>query len=390
MKSFKGYTFSVYIGALIFCMCLNLTGSVLNDIMTDYNIDLSNGGLMTFFQYIGSLAAIFVLSFVADRFKKPVILMCAFAVVAVSLFFISGFQAFTLFMTLYFIFGAAMGTADTLNSAVLADLYPNKIEIMLSLLHGVCGIGATLIPIISVFVGSRNWQGLYKGVAFVLFGVVALQLITYRRNKASVDSCYKKPSKEAEQLPSRKVMSDKNIVLAFLSTIFFALSQGGVFTWVVKYGTDVFPEAGEMLWALLLSFFWLGTTICRLSFGLIPKLDTLNSKKVIIYGQILSGVVLLIGVISGNYIVFLISVTLCGLFNGETLPKIVGLMSNWYPNNKGFCSSISFMALYIGDATAAIVMGIIGAAFSMQVMMLLPVAAGILSGIVAIPMRGKN
>ena len=132
-KSIKQYTFAIYAGAMILCMCINLTGSVLNDIMNDYRITLSNGGLMTFFQFTGGVAAIIILSRIADRLKKPVILMSAFAVASVMLFFIGGFPTFALFMIFYLIFGASLGIIDAMNNAVLSDLYSHNMVLMLLL-----------------------------------------------------------------------------------------------------------------------------------------------------------------------------------------------------------------------------------------------------------------
>ena len=58
MSKIKLYMITIFFGATIFCLCMNLTGAVLSDVMIDYNIDLDNAGLMTLFQYSGGRKAL--------------------------------------------------------------------------------------------------------------------------------------------------------------------------------------------------------------------------------------------------------------------------------------------------------------------------------------------
>lgn len=388
VKNIKQYTFAIYIGAMILCMCINLTGSVLNNIMNDYRITLSNGGLMTFFQFIGGVAAIIILSKIADRLKKPIILMTAFAVASVMLFFIGGFPTFALFMIFYLIFGASLGIIDAMNNAVLTDLYSHNMDPMLSILHAMSGIGATIIPLVSAAIGTANWKNIFQSVAVIVCLIFVFQLVMYLINKKGVDYFYTSSVHKAESKSgAREFYADKNIRLAAASTLFFGLSQGAVVTWVVKYGHEVFPEAGEFGWALGLSFYWLGSAICRISMAIIPALKRIDSKKLIVVGGVLSGIVLLIGVISGNYYVFIICVLLYGILNGASLPRTVGLMSSRYPKNTGLASSLSYIALYVGFAAAAVAMGVVAAAFGMNVMMSMPAIMIIISGLIAVPIK---
>ena len=383
------YTLALYAGAMIFNMCVNLTGSVLNEIMGDYDIDLNNGGLMTFFQYIGGIAAILILSRFADRFKKPVILMIGLSVAAASLLIIGGYQPFALFMVLYLIFGASLGILDTNNNAALTDLYPDKMNTVLSILHGVCGIGAVMTPIITAIAGTSNWKSIYQGVAVVVAIIVVLQITMYFSDKKAVDRVYDSIDHNESKASSKAFFADRNIWFATFSMLFFGLSQGGLITWIVKYNTDVFPSIGSFGWAMGLSIYWLGATVCRLCMGLIPIFDKWDSRRIIVLGGLLAGVSLCAGVLSGNYYIFMVCVFLYGILNGATIPRIVALMNGWYPKNTGLSSSLSFTALYSGFAIAALTMGILAAAFGMTVMMLLPVIATVLSGVAAIPISKK-
>ncbi len=329
--SIKKYTVALYAGAALLCICENLTGSCLNDIMTYYNMDLSNGGLMTFFQYIGCIASVLVFSKITDLMKKPVMLIIASGIMAALLFGIGALPGFAVFILLYLLFGAALSIVDTLNNAIPADLYPHKRNSALLILQGVCGVGATVMPVIIVFMGTSNLRLIYRSVAVVIFIIVLLQIIMYRAENKGINRIYEKTESDEVRQGAKKLLSDKNIWLAIASMLFFGLSQGGVITWVVKYSIDVFPNLTQLHWSLTLSIYWMGATLCRLLLGALPALKRLDIKNTIIIGGIAAGAALILGIISGNYYGFAAGVFLYGILNGATLPNLATLMSIWYP-----------------------------------------------------------
>ena len=388
--STKRYTFALYIGAMVFNMCVNLTGSVLNNIMDDYNIDLNSGGLMACFQYVGGIVAILVFSRFADRFKKPFILMVGFSVAAISLFITGGMLPFAAFVAVYMIYGASLGILDASNNAAVTDLYPHNMKTALSILHGVFGMGAMMIPLITAAVGTSNWGGIYRGVAVVIAIIVVFQIAMYTADKKAVDSFYIRADGQDAGGSANTFFSDKDVWFAVVSMMFFGLSQGGLITWIVKYNTDMFPTVGDFGWALGLSVYWVGATLCRLGMGILPMFAKWDSRKLIVYGGILAGLALIIGIVSGDYYIFMSCVFAFGILSGATIPRIVGLMNGWYPKNTGLSSSLSFTALYVGFALAAIFMGVIAASLGISRMMVFPAMAAVLSGAAAIPITKQR
>ncbi len=123
LKPILPYAVSVYIGAAFMNMCTNLTGSVLSDIMVYYHMNLDRGGMMSFFQFMGGIAAIIIIAGISDRMKKPVLLMLAFALTSLILLGIGFRPPMKLFMAFYLLMGATLGMIDMSNNAVLSDLF---------------------------------------------------------------------------------------------------------------------------------------------------------------------------------------------------------------------------------------------------------------------------
>ena len=406
----RRYTAVLLFGGMIFNMCLNLTGPVLSDIMTDYHISLDRGGLMSLFQFGGGIAAILLLSRLLDKMRKPVLLMVAFLVMALSLLGIGAFPPFAVFLVLYLAMGIGLCVSDVEQNAVVSDLHKDNVEAVLCFMHGLCGIGATFIPILTVILGTGNWQRIYRIVAVVILAVVAMELVIYVRGRAVIDACSPGVAKESaggevsagnaspaaeesagKERPAggeassgspRQFFSDKKIWIAAASLLCFGAAQGGVTAWGVKYSRDVFAGAGPLLWSFAISFYWLGTTVCRLLVGLVPALKKWDSRKIIILGGVLAGAALLTGLLSGNIAGLLAGILCFGFLNGATLPKLLGMMNSWYPAQTGLASGVVFIALYLGLGLFPLLMGVIGAASGMLVMMMVPVAATLLSGAV--------
>ena len=381
-KVISRYGIALYAGAALFCMCLNLTGSVLSEIMTDYNMNLDHGGLMSFAQYMGGVAAILVLSAVSDRLRKPVILVFGFAVTAAMLALIGGFQPFALFMVLYLILGAGLGVIDATNNAVVSDLFQENRNTMLCILHGVCGIGAIIIPIATALAGNGNWRTVYGIVAVVILVLAVFQSVLYGTGKKVIDRRVIVAPQEGKNASASAFFRDRKVWLAVLVQVLYGASQTGITVWGVKYCKDAFPEAGALVWALPISLYWLGTMIFRLMLGLVPALQKWKSQSIVIGGGLLSGAVLLPGVLSGNLSAFLICIFAQGFFSGGTLPRVVGLLTGWYPEKSGLATSISFVASYIGFGCAPLLMGVIAASLGMVQMFFVSIAAALLSGII--------
>ena len=376
-------------GAALFCMSTNMTGSLLPELMTDYEMHLDSGGMMSLFQYLGCIMAVLLMTKFADRMRKQILLILALAVVAATQFLIGGFPPFVLFMVLYLIMGAGLGAFDTLNNAVVNDLYSENRNAVLSIMHAICSAGAAFIPIFSVMVGTTNWETTYRTVALIITAIAVMQIVTYMFGKHQIVPSLENrenavDKKRAEKKEGAGALKDSRIWVCVLSMFFFGMCQSGVTIWCVKYCRDVFSGAGVFECALSLSLYWLGALICRFAVGLVPRLKIASSKGLIVWGGILGAAALLAGVLTGNYIGFLVGVFVMGILNGASLPRAIALMTGWYPDRSAFTAGISYIALYLAYAFIPLLMGVVASAFGMQIMMVIPVIGTLVSGLIGL------
>ena len=391
IKKILPYAVSVYIGAAFMNMCTNLTGSVLNDMMLHYQMNLDRGGMMSFFQFLGGIAAIIIVAGISDRMKKPFLLILAFALTSLVLLGIGVRPPLTLFMILYLMMGATLGIIDMSNNAVLNDLFPDNRDTALSVLHGVCGLGAAGIPLITAVIGTGNWGQIYRSVAFVICGIMLMQLIIYLRvrpgsagNTAAKKHASRLSDKEKTAGNSSPVFRNPYVWIAAASVICYGASQGGITVWGVKYCKDIFPDKSALACAMALSLYWFGTMIGRLGVALIPALRRITSRTLVVRGGILAGAALFACIISGRYLLLMAGILAFGILNAAVLPRIISMMADWYPEKTGLVSGIACISLYLGLAVVPLLMGEIADKAGLTPMMITPVIMTIASGLLGI------
>lgn len=379
----KHYLITLLASASIFCMCMNATGAMISYIMTDYQMNLEHAGLMTLFQYAGGILGILLVSWISDRMNKSILLAVSYMIMGVTLFLVGGVLPFTMFMVVYFLLGIGIGMVDVLNNAVICDLHQENRDVILSILHALCGVGASFIPILTVIVGTGKWNVTYRITSGIVWAVIILQVITYVKGKRQVDACFVPSTQNTKkQNVSRKTfLSDKKVWIATICMLGYGIGQSGNVIWCVNFCKETLPEVGALGWALVLSFYWIGTTASRLLMGVVPALQKWDSRLIIIWGGFLGALCEIAGILSGNHIGMIISFCLMGLLTGVMIPKIVAMITNWYPEMSGLASGISFMAIYTPFALIPLLMGNIGSAFGMVAMMFVPIVGFIVMSI---------
>ncbi|MGI6152522.1 MAG: MFS transporter [Christensenellaceae bacterium] len=380
------YTAVVCITSFFMCLSNNIVGPLLGDIMQYYSIDLANGGMMTMFQNIGGVLAIILLAIIMDRFNKQVVHIFPLALLTLSLLLIGGAPPLGVFWMSFLLFGIAIGTIDMVSNAIISDTHPNNRNVALSILHCISPIGAIFIPLVAgaLTESGTPWQDVYTTVGFMMLIVLVAYLLVFAVSRKQLQPFSMHKTVKRQKGATGKFFKNKNVWLAMLCMFTHVCCQSGIVVWAIEYTKTAFSvDAVSAGWALTL--FWLGTSVVRLLFGT-TKLKNLTSRPLIVYGGIASGIVLAIGVLSANYVITLACILITACLNAPVLPRIVSILTGWYPSQSGLASSAAFTMLYLAYALSPLIMGGIAAAFGMQVMMLIPAIAASVSGVIGIPL----
>ncbi len=388
-KQVNLFTAVVYCAVFFMCMSNNIVGPLLSNIMQHYSIRLDGGGLMSMFQNIGGTLAIILFSFIMDKLNKPVAFMAPMLFLAIAMLLIGTAPAYAVFMILFLFFGISFSTMDMMGNAIIPDVQRERSDAALSLMHGIASIGAVLAPLIAggITQAGLPWQNVYTAVACVLLLILIVYAITFIFTRSSLKAVKAAQSAHREKGIAKKFVRDKNVWVAVGSIVLFGGFQSGILVWVSQYFKDMFGS-GQLAAGLALTAYWLGAGIVRLLFGMTP-LRKLTTRPLAIYGNIISGLFLVIGVLIHNYYAMLACVFLAGCANAPVLPRTVGLVCGWYRSNSGLASSAVFSALYLSYALVPLLMGTLASAWGLNALMLVPAVCTVLAGFLAILLPKK-
>ncbi len=384
-KQINIYTAVVFGAVFFMCMSNSIVGPLLGDIMAHYDIRLDGGGLMSMYQNIGGAAAIVLFSFMMDRLNKTVVFMVPMFFLALSLILIGINPPYAIFMLMFLFFGMSFSTMDMTGNALVSDVQQKKSSTALSLMHGMASIGGAAAPLIAGAITETGlpWQTVYTAVGCILLAMLTVYILVSIYTRRSLKAIKAVHLDNKEKGTAKRFLTDKRVWVAVLCTLMFGGYQSGILVWVSQYFKEVFG-CGQLAAGLGLIAYWLGAGIVRILFGMVPQLRKLETRPVNIYGGILAGVVLVIGILTRSYAVMLICVFLSGAFNAPMLPRAMGMVSGWYRKNSGLAASCVFGALYLAFSFFPLLMGTLAYAWGMNMLMIVPAACTVLSGVICL------
>lgn len=388
-KQINIYTAVVFGAVFFMCMSNNIVGPLLGDIMAHYDIRLDGGGLMSMYQNFGGTAAIILFSFVMDRLNKTMFFAVPMFCVGMSLLLIGVAPPYAVFMLMFLFFGISFSTMDMTGNALVSDVQQEKCNSALSLMHGIASIGAVTAPLIAggITQAGLPWRTVYSAVGGLMLAVLAVYIVVSLYARRSLKAVKASQQDGKEKGAVRRFLADRSVWAAVLGVLLFGGYQSGILVWVSQYFREVFGS-GQLAAGLGLTAYWLGAGIVRVLFGVTP-LRKLETRPVNIYGSILAGVVLVIGMLTRSYAVLLVCVFLSGALNAPLLPRTMGLISGWYRKNSGLASSSVFGALYLAYSFFPLLMGTLAYSWGMDMLMLVPAICTVLAGAVSVLLPKK-
>jgi fucose permease len=155
-----------------------------------------------------------------------------------------------------------------------------------------------------------------------------------------------------------RFFTKKRNVLLWITTFFYGGNQSTIAVWIKRY---VETQLNVPVWgAYALSAMWLGTAVCRLFIS--PNIKASSANKIFI-GNIISAVALAAGLLSGSARGIAAASLAVGLSSGLSLPLILAMGCEWYPERTAFGTLMPFMAFFIASVVFPPFSGFVGDSF---------------------------
>ena len=268
-------------------------------------------------QFAGFFLASVVGGILADRVGKKTVLQfgCVFLVAGALLWALAGSVRMT--FVAGFVMGLGGGILESMSTALLSDLFPDKRKRALNMSQvGYCAgavggpaLMGQLLPL------GVSWRWFFAGIA--VGGVLLLLLFTV--------SAIPKPCMQhrAQIAPSRLVRRTP-LVLACVVIFLYVFAEMGVLTFMAAH-LEVNLGAPER-WAIFaISIFWSAMTLGRIICAFMPERHSYGYTITLLLG--LSTVAILGQMFTDSWARSVILFGLAGFFFAGTWPLIVGMVA---------------------------------------------------------------
>ena len=341
-----GYIAMIFFVMFGYGISRQLIGTLITRIILHYDILMAQAGFLTSFVNIGNFAAIFILTIFAGRVNKIILLWGTLFLFSASLFLISTAPEFSVILASFALIGVFGATTDALVSSLIADFRPEKASLNISLLHGVFGLGGLSGPIvIERLARDLSWDEVHFVISMAFFVYLAVYAI-FVKWQWSLLTTQTSPIKQKQFGLSdiARFFTRKRNVLLYVIMFLYAGNQTTLSVWVMRY---VETHLNDAVWgAYALSAMWLGTALCR--FFISPNIKASSPIKIGV-GNLISAIVLTIGLLSNSVAGIVAASLLVGLSSGLTIPLVLALGCEWHQDKTAFGTMMPFTAFYFGS-----------------------------------------
>ncbi|WP_289355494.1 MULTISPECIES: MFS transporter [unclassified Paenibacillus] len=248
---------------------LVMMGAVLPELLLNYGLNYTDGGILVFVQFVGVLLGVLSMPAISRRFSRKRGVMIGLLMISAELllFFLPPWPVVILLAGFA---GAGAGLVESGIGTIILVAVKEKQAIAMSKLEVTFGIGALTIPFVASFLIARGiWT-----YSFLLLGISALltAIAWQRMSFGHVDAMLTRTVNKGSE-PKRKSYSRKSIPFLILCTLYFML-YGGSEVSVVHFFPSIFIERWGVATSdatLTVTVYWLAMVIGRAMCGILAE-----------------------------------------------------------------------------------------------------------------------
>jgi len=326
---------------LIFYNAVSTTivGIVLAELLSEYHLDVSQGGNFSLVQYAGSTLGILSSGYLLCHYEKWSLLIILYKAFAVGMRAILGAGSLIYFLILLLFIDVSTKLIGCNPQCYGITNIPNSERSFLNLLHGCFGIGSFLGPILS---GSLLERGIRWQMIFGLIGIAAaaltLILLLYLKKGNPPDT----RANQAEKNSLLPLLRQRRIRLLMLVLFFYCGHQCGISNCIPLFLSTEF-SVDTVLSGLGVSAFCLGLIVSRFLCSWLTM--KFHVCRIMLTGIVAAAALYLLGIIATNLPMTFVGLGAAGLFAGATIPLCITLGYEEKTNTQSATSMLLFLSI---------------------------------------------
>ena len=351
---------------LIYAVYFNSFGPSTENMMGFFGIDETKTGLIMTVQSIGSILMTIVLGLFGERINKLHGVAIGMGLMGIASLLIgllphcfasgSGYGMLLVFSLLA---GIGSLTVDLLLNGLIADVYPDRKNVFLPYAHAFYGVGAMLAPLYVSALTSQERSASFA-LPYLILGVLAILLCGGQfLNGARVTPL--SPYKDIAKLKGKsfgnpaEVFADGRAWLFLGAGFLYLCFQTGLSAWLPQYCMNRLNFSFDNS-ATICTFYFLGALIMRLISPMIYKKISVRNFFILTIAAS-AALFLAFLLIPCSPLVTKILIFVMGLLQGASVPALVILCSDTFPDRSASASSIVELSVSFAALIAPSVMG---------------------------------
>ena len=316
------------VAVLTYAMYFGAFGVMLPHIGDTFGLGAEAQGRLFPANFAGFGVGVLLSGYLSDRIGRKSVMLIASVLFTAGLILFGSSHQFEQALAASALIGAGSGSLETVASALLSDLYPEKRALALNALQIVFGVGAASSPYFLHLALERGlaWQTFFFGFG----GVMALQTLWLAFVKYGKIVVTHGEGLDTGAL--KRVVREPAFIALCLMQLFYVGAETGFFTWMPTYFEKILI-GGKPFAGLVVSVFWVTITLGRLLTGvLIGKIPLMQLTLVFGIGGAIGGL-LAISTLQPVFVLLAVGFTgfcFSGIFGlvlaeaGDRFPKSAG------------------------------------------------------------------
>ncbi len=342
--------FAALFSLTVFAVSANIIPSILLRAAHDFNISPEFMSGATTIQFAGFIVATILGGMLADWVGKKAVFVaaCLFTLCGALIWYYAGSLGMVFMGSLTM--GMGGGILESMSSALLSDLFPNKRKLYLNLSQAAYCIGAASGPYLIGMLLVRE-EISWRFIFLLLAAMAAVLLVFYALSRIP-----KSTEEEAISLQILTRIMKKWSFICPCIVIFLYVFAETVHMVFINYYLRKHFQAPEN-WAVYgLSIFWLSMTLGRTICAFIP--ESMSYRRIIASLMFIGGLLMFSQLFVQQWQIGIVIFGLTGFVFSGTWPLIIGLTAKINPGYSGTVIGVTVAAGAAGTIVAAPVMGL--------------------------------
>lgn len=346
------------IGYVVCALYLNSYGAAAPLMMAWYGIDAAQQGLLLTMQSIGGTALSFFFLLKGDSLNKLHSIAAGLAILGGGCILMGMAPQYGFLLFVAVCCGCGYAFVDVMVNGALADVYPEKKDTLLTIVHAVYAVGSTTAPVMVSWMVNPSQARTFV-VPFLTEGMLALAILIFylvcARPIRSISPYGAMRSTRRSASPQDSVYRTKTAWILLVAAILYFSFQMGVSAWLPSYGLEAGVPYDSA--TLMTSGFFAGALAMGFLAALLLK--WVSARNLFGWLGIASALCMVIALFAQSPAVLTPFVVLSGFFQGAGVSTLVIVLVDAFPHMSGSASAVQVTGANIGAITSPLWIGAI-------------------------------